>query len=965
MPFFTEHKEHFILQPTTSKGLRKCQLGAIWALKSYFTAYSSDIAALVSLPTGSGKTALMMAACFELEVKKVLIIVPSKILRRQLWEQFSTLQILKDIGCLPADTPGIKVVEISQRITNPETWEQLIQEHDVVIAHPNSISPYYKDLSPLPSDLIDAVFIDEAHHEPAVTWTAINNYYRLNKRVFFTATPFRRDKKRMQARMAYHYPLEKALDDQILRPVEFQGTPSGLNADNSDDELIKLAFLAINKERKQSPTAAILIRTDKIEKAEELVTKYRQADSSLALDVVHSKRSDNVNAELIQKVKDGRLDGLICVGVASEGLDIPILKVAVLHATPRSIPYTIQFLGRISRTASDQEGPAILIANTDEVKGKVSQLYKSDIAWSRLIPAIVDAQLRKARHYSSAQWRENDFELPELNVFFSVLVYETDPGFQFVDKFEEKIIGDVEIVHLQQQTASDSLVVITASIKPIDWASRLLYMEDVLDIHIFYHIPSNNLLFELTTSEKTQQTFRKRLLGKDVRSIPYGRLFKVLSTFKTGDYIMVGMKNAVMTGASQPSYKTLMGSSVQSAIRASEGRTFGAGHALLRVDNDNAWGVATKRGRIWAMKRGALTEFQGWCDDLGNLMQGALVKSIPNLDFLATTIPIAILTERPMAVLLDDWFFRLSTLLIDVPDKEVFRNEMPSIQIDDFDQHGVLHCTMTIDTFSCPLIMDFNAKKLWTLIYGGVILVRADRSEEQVTEDTLENIINDYPSTLVMPAGFLIIGRNQITPNREIENLPAGIWKIENWANCNITSERYDPKAVPPKLPVINEVIEKIRLKFNSTTDVVVLDDGSHEVADVIWINSNNKAIHFIHCKPSSQKAPGCRTGDSDILFAQALRSVNWISSTELLRYLDDRLKKNSQLILGQQSVFDDIRDNFVVNGWQFHITLAQPGFQHSKVSKRDRNNNNVYEFAIPVYERIISCGASFDVWCS
>jgi len=33
MPFFIENKDLFQLEPSNGLGLRKCQLGAIWALK--------------------------------------------------------------------------------------------------------------------------------------------------------------------------------------------------------------------------------------------------------------------------------------------------------------------------------------------------------------------------------------------------------------------------------------------------------------------------------------------------------------------------------------------------------------------------------------------------------------------------------------------------------------------------------------------------------------------------------------------------------------------------------------------------------------------------------------------------------------------------------------------------------------------------------------------------------------------
>ena len=395
MSFFQDNSNRFTLEPNGQLGLRKCQLGAIWALKSYYTTSSNEIAALISMPTGSGKTAIMMAACFELKLSKILIIEPSKILRRQICNNFRILKDLRSVGCIPEDMPLINVYEVEERQTSREAWEAIFNDNDVVVAHPNSISPYYTQLAPIPDDLIDAVFIDEAHHSPAPTWKAINDFYINTKRVFLTATPFRRDRKRMQAKLIYHYSIGKALDDGILRSVRFSSINAGIQQPDYDAALVDAALTVFRAEKSSNSNAAIIIRTDRIEDAKSLLEKY--TDAGFNVDVIHSERSQNINADLVQKVRDCALDGLVCVGIASEGLDIPNLKVAVLHATPRSIPYTIQFLGRISRQATGQEGQAVLIANIDEVRGEVSELYKADTAWSRLIPGIINEQMMRAR----------------------------------------------------------------------------------------------------------------------------------------------------------------------------------------------------------------------------------------------------------------------------------------------------------------------------------------------------------------------------------------------------------------------------------------------------------------------------------------------------------------------------------------------------------------------------------------
>ena len=116
-------------------------------MKSYFITNTPEVAALISMPTGAGKTAIMMAACFELNLSKTLIIEPSKVLRNQICTQFLSLEILKKIGCLPSDFPELNVFEI-KHIQTTDVWKDIIKKFDVIVAHPNSISPYYKKVSP-------------------------------------------------------------------------------------------------------------------------------------------------------------------------------------------------------------------------------------------------------------------------------------------------------------------------------------------------------------------------------------------------------------------------------------------------------------------------------------------------------------------------------------------------------------------------------------------------------------------------------------------------------------------------------------------------------------------------------------------------------------------------------------------------------------------------------------------------
>jgi len=494
-----------------------------------------------------------------------------------------------------------------------------------------------------------------------------------------------------------------------------------LSGYDSDSGLIEEAKTAFDKEKSRNPVS-LLIRTDRISHAEELLERYISA--GLKVDVVHSDREDRVNLRVISEVKEGKLDGVISVGMARENLDIPLLKIAVLHTTPKSIPYTIQFLGRISRQPTGQTGNAVLIANTDEVRGEVYRLYNSDEAWAKIVPQLIDESMRKARYYRSALIDEPDFVLPDLNIYLSAIIYDVDDDFTFNTDFSVKNISPYRISYISQRGINSPLVILTAIDKPIEWADGEIYIGNYLDIHILYHISDKNLLFELTSREEALDSFSDNLYNGEIRNISHSTLYKALSGFDSENYLMVGMKNAIKPRSSHPSYKTFIGNNVQDTIRSSEGRVFGVGHALMNMGEKKTWGIATKKGRVWAMKRGTIDEYQLWCDEVADLLaSSADCTTLPGLSFLASTAPINRIDEIPVAVIPDESFFKDNLLSISIKGDKIYTNVVPNIEPRSIDKTtGSLICDLHVESYTCQLNMNFNNTPLWTGLspYNGV-----------------------------------------------------------------------------------------------------------------------------------------------------------------------------------------------------------------------------------------------------
>lgn len=61
------------------------------------------------MPTGSGKTAVLIISAFLLRAKRVLVVTPSRLVREQIATKFRNLTLLKNIGVISRDCPQATV----------------------------------------------------------------------------------------------------------------------------------------------------------------------------------------------------------------------------------------------------------------------------------------------------------------------------------------------------------------------------------------------------------------------------------------------------------------------------------------------------------------------------------------------------------------------------------------------------------------------------------------------------------------------------------------------------------------------------------------------------------------------------------------------------------------------------------------------------------------------------------------
>src|SRR5262245_6723769 len=109
MGYFSEHydKLHLPIASGTTPGFRPAQIAAAQAISAHF--FGSKQPAIVTMPTGAGKTTVLITSAFMLRAERVLVLTPSRLVREQIAENFRLLLDLKKINALPADLGGPRV----------------------------------------------------------------------------------------------------------------------------------------------------------------------------------------------------------------------------------------------------------------------------------------------------------------------------------------------------------------------------------------------------------------------------------------------------------------------------------------------------------------------------------------------------------------------------------------------------------------------------------------------------------------------------------------------------------------------------------------------------------------------------------------------------------------------------------------------------------------------------------------
>ena len=183
------------------------------------------------------------------------------------------------------------------------------------------------------------------------------------------------------------------------------------------------------KEDKKHYVHIMMARCETKKHAEAVYKIYKKLCPDMKIIILYSGCSNYM--ENYEKVLKKDVDIVVCVNMLGEGFDLPELKIAAFHDVRKSLPITLQFAGRFTRTSRDAKlGDASFIANVADLKvqQEIDSLYEEDADWNVLLADVNDNKVNDEKEFKDFidGFREGvNARIPVNSIYpkFSTVVY--------------------------------------------------------------------------------------------------------------------------------------------------------------------------------------------------------------------------------------------------------------------------------------------------------------------------------------------------------------------------------------------------------------------------------------------------------------------------------------------------------------------------------------------------------------
>jgi superfamily II DNA or RNA helicase len=929
----------------SGKALRRAQVGATYALMAHWS-LTREVATVV-LPTGTGKTETMLVATLADHAERTLVIVPSVDLKRQIAGKFACWGLLRELGVIPTNSPNPTVLMLNKTLCDSADIE-VIKRADVVISTPSLLARADTVVRSALSELFSHVYFDEAHHVKASEWDLLKRLLGGSKIVQFTATPYRNDRKPIEGKVVYNYPLSQAIEDDCFSRISLISVEER-NPRKKDRAIAEAAMEKLLDDRAKGWTRhRMMVRAESRAHAEVLYTSYRKWYPSERIVLVHSGSKDR--KAIVEMIRDGQFDIVVCVDMLKEGFDYPDFKIAAVHGVHKTLAVLLQFIGRFTRREPGLGDASFIVNYAEEAMSvELESLFQEGSGWEKVISEIADA--KKAEAESLLTFLQGcepylGFDSPNTDLN-PKLIY---PALSCVCFRAESVDwrSFVCAFNLKKYALSQPFInpqenvfyFTTQKREKVKWARTEKMRDQTWDLIVMHHDPDTELLY-IGYSEKRLDLYSlvENITGSTPLPINGDNVFRSFDSIKR--------LSIVHAGVFKPAnhlhrYSRLSGADVTTELsRWKEGSRCQKSD-FVGVGFRDGFPVsvgASVKGKIWSPARvGDLKEWKEWCLNIGRLITDESIDSNQLLEDSAEKTELSHYPES-LVVLATDWseelYERIHKLTLEGANGQSWLlNECTLVNQSCNGDRAEFLLQIPSDTISFTIVLGGE---------NGHSILGLDESTVQVeglksAGVPLKQFFQENPPTMFLLNGCTISGcihtdygesLLQQLPDNQIESL--------GWEGVDFTVESLYKSNIRRDGSIQEYMMDRLEGKG---ARIVFNDDNAGESADIVAVFISEELIRFemVHCKYSKSES-GARLSDLYEVCGQAIVSLRYKwRPEELLKHMERRngmgILKGKRFHTGSQFDIDEIRKALKYTNVEFEFAIAQPGVNHSKMTQ-------------------------------
>lgn len=962
-------------------GLREPQVCAIHAFLS--RRYNLKDRANIVMPTGTGKTETMLGIMIAAQCKKILVTVPHDALRWQIFEKFLTLGCLRKFGIVKDDCkyPFVSIVSTGMTL---DGWKEILSRSNVIISTMPLLSQTSDDVRKYLSKEITNIFVDEAHHTEAPTWSKFLDVFPKTRIVQFTATPFRNDGRKLRGEFIYTFSLRSAQQQGYYQNINFKPVYE-IDKKKADAVIARRAVEILRKDIESGKNHILMARCKDKQRADSVFEHYKVYEDLKPV-VIYSGISGQ--RTLLDEIKRGDHRIVVCVNMLGEGFDLPQLKIAAIHDEKQSLPITLQFIGRFTRTAGNNIGEASFVTNMayPPMAEDIRDLYLKDADWNIIIPGLNDRTTSEEIEFADLlnefpNLNEAEIPFQSINPALSTVIYRLD-RFEWTPENWHNVYTEKEYDYRYANVndSDDMLVIILGRLEGLDWSNYEGIQNRMWDVILLHKYDAGNYKHLYINSSHRGDSFDKlveQLFGAKQEQLSGDNMFRSFHGLKRILVQNFGGRKAI---SGDISFKSYVGRDVENGIREAEQKKIHQNNifASALFNGERITHGCSKKGKVWSYRRGNLLSFKNWTHRIGALIED---PSIPNDELFKYTLkvnPVASCHNSvPVAV---DW------------DDDVYQNigVEQFLSIEGFDQEVNLFDTSIEVTSRVWNSDQLPSDILFQITYGDLkSKYRISYSSEEIGDETkysysvervggpklkfrvnrikYDDIIEYFNTEKRSPVFFFadgsfmyannLITLRQLTTPFNQEDLVSF-----DWGGIDLNEESMD---WPHKENSIQYYMWK---KIEDDYEFIFDDDGSGEVADLIGVNQDEKAIYvnLYHLKYAAGGKVSRLVSNFYEVCGQAQKSLKWkndgmdifrklIGRTQSTAKGENRILKGDVESLKQLSQDALFRKKVIVS-----LHIVQPG-----LSKADAPIDILELLGVVKNYAYEVCNAQISVYCS